>query len=387
MTRSAAARTTLLSTFALACLTAACSGNGSDELNSNLDTRRDAAIDGGGAGGSDASEPTSDGAALDAHPGDMDAGEPRDGGALDANEGDDASSDANGSDANDGATTADTGPDCDAAVVGARIELQRDPSGVNPERVTSLRWLDSASMLTQNLAAEAAGSCVASSELFGHAMGFPEGTLPLAVGGYTHSAIESCGPDVTLRTVGNGCNQMPQLPVTTSYHSYGGPRGDQLRITRTFGFSASSPAYNSSLLLPYVTRLRLPLFPSLIYPNQAGTAVTTLAVSGCPAGCTVDTGSTWSGTWFAYISPGTGLAVIVQRDPTQPAAVRLVPNWDAFSNSNLTSIGLIPPEGGWKEELSYTQYLCIADLTSWPQAQRDAAILPASCLLPGGDQP
>ena len=38
------------------------------------------------------------------------------------------------------------------------------------------------------------------------------------------------------------------------------------------------------------------------------------------------------------------------------------------------------PVEGFSEPVVETQYVCFADLESWPQAQRDAAVLPAGCV-------
>jgi hypothetical protein len=61
------------------------------------------------------------------------------------------------------------------------------------------------------------------------------------------------------------------------------------------------------------------------------------------------------------------------------APVQFTVNNDASSGSNLSSFVLVQPSGGWKAPVTEIEYLCFADLTSWPQTMRDAATLPAGC--------
>jgi hypothetical protein len=402
-------------------LLACCSGNRNESINRNLDSMRDDAGDARVAANdaegpepsdaeqpepSDAEEPSLDGetdaaqAQLDASD-DMDAGgsaaafdaaESTDAGMdaaqldaeLDASEMD--ASDAALLDADDGDATdaGDATAECDAAALGSRIEIVRD-TATNPERVTSLRWRNDAGTFTANLVGESAGGCNAASEIFGHALAWPEGRTPLLVGGLTRGTMTSCGLDTTVSTSGNNCSNMAQVPVTTNTRLFGDARATVMRISRTFGFSATTPMYTATLELAYVPRVKLSLFPTVIYPNQAGTGVTVVAASMCGGGCAVSVGTnasntTWNGAWFADVNTTTGLALIVLRDPSMTSPVQLVHNWDAFSSSNLTAFGLVQPTGGWKEPLTEVEYLCFADFESWPQAMRDAAQLPTWCV-------
>ena len=61
------------------------------------------------------------------------------------------------------------------------------------------------------------------------------------------------------------------------------------------------------------------------------------------------------------------------------SAVDFTINNDGNSGSNLSSFVIVQPAGGWKAPLTEVEYLCFEDLTSWPQAERDAAQLPAGC--------
>lgn len=346
----------------------------------------------------DASEITDASDSMDAADGApaLDAAETRDAGmdasqvdadGLDAGSQPDASDaevlDATDTDAAD-AALADAAVECDAAVLGSRIEIVRD--AVNPERVSSLRWQDNDGGLGTNLVGEAAGNgCVASAEIFGHSLTWPEGNQPLLVGGLTRGEMTSCGLDTSISTAGNNCVGAAQLPVTTTFRLYTDARATMMRVSRTFGFSATTPMYaNTVVELAYVPRVKLSLFPTVIYPNEAGTAVTTVAANMCGGGCAVNVGTnvntTWNGTWFADVNTTTGQALIVLRDPGMTSPVRLVHNWDAFSSSNLAAFGLVQPTGGWKEPLTEVEYLCFADFDSWPKTMREAAQLPTWCV-------
>jgi hypothetical protein len=89
-------------------------------------------------------------------------------------------------------------------------------------------------------------------------------------------------------------------------------------------------------------------------------------------------GASWNGKWFADLGAN-GLAMIVLRDPSMTTPVNLTVNWDSYSTSNLASFVLVQPQEGWKAPVTEVEYVCFADLTSWPQATRDLAQLPAWC--------
>jgi hypothetical protein len=132
-------------------------------------------------------------------------------------------------------------------------------------------------------------------------------------------------------------------------------------------------------LRPFVPRVSLAALPTVIYPNQAGSGVTTLAAGSCGDDCITPTGTIWNGKWFADVHSTSGLALIVLRDASLTSAVSLTVNYDAYSSSNLASFVVLQPSGGWKAPLTEIEYLCFADLSSWPQSQRDLAQLPPDC--------
>ena len=266
----------------------------------------------------------------------------------------------------------------DGGAAGSRVYLQLDPT--DPERVTNLQWLNSASTLTPNLAASGGPlHCTDPQEFFGQAYGAPEGADPLLVIGGHLATLAGCGPQQTITAAASDCAQTAQLPVTTTYQLQAGARASLLRIARTFGFDASTPVYSGVGIRPYVPRVPLQLLGTVIYPNQAGTGVTSADASACSADCFVSTGATWNGRWFADVDPTSGLALIVLRDPSMTSPVQLTVNNDGFSSSNLASFVLVQPTNGWKAPVTEIESLCFADLTSWPQSQRDAGVLPDSC--------
>jgi hypothetical protein len=276
----------------------------------------------------------------------------------------------------DAATAPDAPPACGA--VETRVHIEFDT--VNAEWVRGLTWLDSNSVLTPNLATSGAGlSCSGPNEQFGQLYGAPEGNPPSLVGGNTLATLTQCGPDVNIVSAPFTCDPTPaaQVPITTAYHFYGGVQASQVRITRTIGFDATTPTYSGIGIRPYVPRPPISMFTTVIYPNAAGTATTSTGT--CFSDCFTGVGATWNGRWFADIAPTSGLAVIVLRDPSMTSPADFTVNNDSASGSNLSSFVLLQPTGGWKAPITEIEYLCFADLTSWPQAQRDAATLPTGC--------
>ena len=271
------------------------------------------------------------------------------------------------------------GAACATPVTG-RITIAFDSA--DAERVTNLQWLNSASVLSPNVIGQGGPAwCTDPQEFFGQSYGAPEGTQPLPVVGGNLASLVQCGLDATITSAAVGCNPVaPQMPVTTHYHFYSGNQASQMRITRTIGFDATTPVYANTVgLRPYVARVSLTGLSGVIYPNQAGTAVTSTASTSCGGDCFTPVGTSWSGKWFADIDPTTGLALIVLRDPAMTAPVQLTINYDSYSNANLSSFVLVQPADGWKAPVTETEYLCFADLASWPQTARDSATLPAGC--------
>lgn len=306
-----------------------------------------------------------------------------DGSHADATDGGASDGDAGGSDSGADASDA-ASPDGDAgaltcgAVAGSHLAFQFDTT--NAEWVKSLKWRDSTATWTDNLVGSGGGpGCTSPYEFFGQAFAAPEGNAPYPVGGNNIAAFTTCGTDQTIVSKSPDCGGGEQTPVTTVYHFYDGTKADQVRITRTIGFGADTPKSSGTSMRVYVPRLLLTTFSDVLIPNGAGTATATTSANSCGGDCFTATGTGWNGKWFADVDSTSGRAMIVLRDPSLTSAVSLTVNNDGASNTNLSSFVVMQPDDGWKAPLTETYYLCFADLTTWPQAQRDAATLPAGC--------
>jgi hypothetical protein len=274
----------------------------------------------------------------------------------------------------------EAGSSCQSATTGGRIKIAFDSS--NAERVTLLEWTDSTSTLTPNLIGQGGPLyCNDPIEFFGQSYGSPEGTPPGPVVAGGLSTLVQCGLEASVSSAARSCNPAAtaQTPVTTKYHFYSDSRASQMRVTRTIGFDLATRIFGDIGLRPFVPRVSLAALPTVIYPNQAGNGVTTLAASSCGDDCITPTGTTWNGKWFADVNTTSGLALIVLRDASLTSAVSLTVNYDAYSSSNLASFVVLQPSSGWKAPLTEIEYLCFADLSSWPQSQRDLAQLPPDC--------
>lgn len=249
----------------------------------------------------------------------------------------------------------------------------------NAEWVTNLQWLDSANNLISNVAASGGSStCGDPPEFFGEAYGAPEGTTPLIVVAGSRSTSVACGTDIDIDSNAVSCSNVAQIPTHTEYHFYEGAKASQMRVTRTIGFDANTPVFTNTGLRVWQPRVVLATWKNVIYPNAAGTAVTTKAALSCPGDCILPADVNWNGQWFADLADD-GHAIIVRRDPSMTSPVSLTVNYDSYSSANLSSFIVLQPQNGWKAPITEVEYLCFADLTSWPQAERDAATLPTWC--------
>lgn len=265
-----------------------------------------------------------------------------------------------------------------AAPEGSRIAVEFDPT--DPEQVTNLQWLDSTSTLTPNLAASGGPlTCTDPAEFFGESYGVPEETTPTPVVAGHLATISWCGSLATITGGSMECSGAPSIPVTTRYRFYAGARASEVQVSRTFAFDGAPPAFTGTGLRPYVPRVPIANLMTVIYPNMAGTATAAATATDCSADCLVDPATDWNGKWFADVDLVSGLALIVLRDPGSTSPVELTINTDGFSASNLSSFVLVQPSGGWQQPITEVEYLCFADLATWPQVQRDAALLPTGC--------
>lgn len=327
----------------------------------------DAGAPGDGGSPGDAGSPSSGGAPGGGAGG---AGQSSEGGAGGDVEGGAAGAAGAAGDGGDGNVTA-------CITEGSRITIGFSAS--NAEHVTNLQWIDSDGTLIANVAASGGnGGCGDPSEFFGEAYGAPEGRTPLVVVGGSRSTATACGLDRLITSTPKNCADADQIPFFTEYHFYDGAKASQMRVTRRITFTENSPAYNATALRMWQPRVPLSTFPSTIYPKATNDGVTTTAASTCPGDCIFTAGNDWNKQWFAMTGPS-GYAVIVRRDPSLGGDVNMTINWDSFSTSNLSSFVITQPAEGFKSTIEEIEYLCFADLKSWPQVDRDAAKLPDFC--------
>jgi hypothetical protein len=293
---------------------------------------------------------------------------------------DDVPPGADASDAPDGVLPPDFTACEGVTVPGSHLVVEYD--GLNSEWVRTLRWRDSTGTLTSYNINASGGNpgCASVAEYFGQAYAAPEGNGPYPIGTNTLATVTGCGTvDQTITSAARDCFGVPQIPVTTVYHYYTGTQADQVRVTRTIGFDATTGTTTGVGMRVFVPRVKRANFSNVLVPNAGGTAVTTMSVNACGGDCLTATGASWSGKWFADVDPNTGYAIIVLRDSSLTSAVSLTVNNDTNSASNLSSFVVMQPNGGWTAPVTETYYLCFTDLSTWPQASRDAATLPSFC--------
>jgi hypothetical protein len=259
-------------------------------------------------------------------------------------------------------------------VVAARVSMTFGPSSPgDPERVDSLRWIDSNGVQSGNLAAQASGGCNGDAvEFFGQSYG---GAGAFVVAG---SAGSWTSPDANTVQIDSAAATScgSNIPVRTTYTFYDvAPAYNEIAVTRRWDFSASHP---SGDIRAYVPRLDLNTYSQTLYPSGGMTPSLQAAdPRACPSGCIE---ANWAGTWFAINDPTTGRGLVVLRDAGDQVPGQLVVDNDSYSSSNLSDVDLQgPASGGWTGLVSETEYLCLYDLTSWPQSQRDQLEPPAGC--------
>jgi hypothetical protein len=74
----------------------------------------------------------------------------------------------------------------------------------------------------------------------------------------------------------------------------------------------------------------------------------------------------------------------VRRAPNE-IAPQLWVDWDAESFTNASSFRLLPPDGGFTDEVTERMILCFYDSTIWPAADQQALKLTAACGVDGDD--
>jgi len=250
------------------------------------------------------------------------------------------------------------------------------------DRLDSLVWIDSDGNPTGNLAKHGGPSvCGDPLEFFGQAYGEPEGALPGVIGAGSTCQQTRCPTSGTSKTSGMTCVGPADAPATTKYTVSNSPsKENMVLIKRKFMFNRATPIFNGHGLRPYVPRLDQSVFHTVIWPNAANTTLLSADSGSCPGDCEV---TDWNQRWFADDSAGgNGSGMLVIRTRNSKSTALLTINNDSFSGSNLSSVMLIQPNGGWRKPVTETEALCFYDTTTWPVADRAALKLPASCKTP-----
>lgn len=265
----------------------------------------------------------------------------------------------------------------------ARLAVTFDDPAVfsfsDADRVDAITWIDShGASRTNYVAAGGPSHCGDPQEFFGQSYGEPEGNSPSMVFGGVQDKWTGTGAlkGVAATSVAGFCDTAPSATTKTTYKlATATNQLSELQVTRVFGFGASTPVFTGHGLRAYVARVPLAAYPTVLAPNAAGTVVESYNAGGCGADCEV---TDWNGRWFAD-DDGAGNGLMVIRSASSTAPALLAVNNDSFSASNLTSIVLLQPAGGWKAKVTEVEYLCFYDATSWPAAARNAGKLPKGC--------
>lgn len=250
-------------------------------------------------------------------------------------------------------------------------------SATTGDRVDSITWIDSTGTPINIVPKKGGGPvCGDPLEFFGQAYGEPEGTTPSLVVSGSTSTWSGSGTTGKSKTSGSNCQGALDAKVVTKYTVYSTPdRENEVRIVRKFKFNASTPMFSGHGFRPYVPRLDVSGYDTVLWPNAANSALLSAVAVSCGGDCEV---TDWNQRWFADDN-GSGSGMLVIRSPKSTAPALLTINWDLFSFSNLSSVVLIQPPGGWKAPVKEIEYLCFYDPTTWPAADRAALKLPKSC--------
>jgi hypothetical protein len=250
--------------------------------------------------------------------------------------------------------------------------------GTTSDRMDAITWIDSSGSARSNFVANGGPiQCGDPIEFFGQSYGEPEGTKPNAIVAGSTSTWTQTG-SVLGKAVSTGviCGGAQDVETATTYRVFTtSSHRNEFQVTRTFRFNARTPLFNGHGVRAYVPRLPNSVYPIVIWPNAAGTALETGNAGSCGGDCEV---TDWNQRWFAD-DDGHGSGMVVIRSSLSTASALLTVNNDSFSGSNLSSVVLIQPVEGWHAAVKETEFLCFYDPTSWPAARRAALKLPLGC--------
>ena len=201
----------------------------------------------------------------------------------------------------------------------------------------------------------------------------------LVVGGSAGTFTSPAAGQVTIKTnAPTTCGT--HIPVTTTYTFFGpGAHVNEIKVVRTVPFGTHHYANpNQEGLRVYVPRLPAGTYNRVLFPNPSHKLVVGALCDNCaPLGS-----AAWAGRWFADNSSASNSGMLVLRATTDKPGAELEVDVDSFSGSNNTAIDLPQSAGGWKANITETEFLCFYDTTTWPLSQRQpgkAVTLPAGC--------
>ncbi len=265
----------------------------------------------------------------------------------------------------------------------------------NPEELDTLVWIGTGSANLTNAFLGGGGDV----EFFGNSWAPPEISQVLVgagtVGTGAGSGFVCVSPTSNIVNI-SSVHFVSGAPVAvhTQYHvGLGG--GNKIRIKRDFNFGSGVSL--PSGLRPYMPRLHpRTTFSEVLHPDATNTVLQVEIAASCEfggsfgaAGCVLDTTTSphsWNGNdpnpahdWFAINDPATGKGMIIRRDPTPFINVALWIDQDFGSFTNVSSVLMRQPGGGFVGVVTEVEFLCFYDLTIWPQAMRNALLLPPGC--------
>ncbi len=250
------------------------------------------------------------------------------------------------------------------------------------DRVDSISWVNSAGSSTGNLASNAVHGpfgCGDPVEFFGQADGYPvQQDAPIMVTAGEASRYHSPNPlDVRTHTKKDTCRGQGPLGAltTTSYTlSANADKISSVKIVRDFLFGPTTPVFSQSGLRPYMPRLSLATY-HYVKLLDSEDKIAKYNVDSCGDNCTV---TDWNGKWLADDDgKRNGVVIIRSVMSTNPAFIVL--DNDDYSSSNVSSVVLAQPAGGWKAPVEEIEYLCFYDATSWPVHKQKHGKLPVGC--------
>lgn len=246
----------------------------------------------------------------------------------------------------------------------------------NPEDLDVLRWAGGPN-LVESFAIDACSSNVV--EHFGTSWAPPDPNLGgrVLVGSGSSGSWEQDGASIVIHSTSSGCSASTSTPVETRYQFRAGTAADTIEVDRQFDLG-SGPV--NQPFRPFMPRLSFS-FDRVLHPDAAGRNLLSEDIFACPYGCQL---SNWDGSWFAYYAtsgPLAGHGMIVRRGASAlPANLWL--DYDAgITDTNSSSVLLLPPAGGFPAQVTEKELLCFFDGQSWSPAQQASLTLPAGCTL------